>query len=70
LPAHYLNDGGLIQAVVGFDSLEGRAILPGHLDDPVDVSACKVSFYGTSLRRDPSMPESSPSESQARAAKG
>jgi len=50
LPAHYLNDGGLIQAIVGFDGLKGRAILPGHLDDPVDVSACEGSFYGASLR--------------------
>jgi hypothetical protein len=50
LPAHYLNDGSLIQPVVGLDGLKGRAILPGHLDDPVDVSACEGSFYGASLR--------------------
>jgi len=70
LPAHYLNDGGLIQPLVGFDGLKGRAILPGHPDDPVDVSACKGSFYGSTLRKDPTVPESSLSKLQARAAKG
>ena len=33
LPAHDLNDGGFIQAIVGLDSLKGGAILPGHLND-------------------------------------
>ena len=37
MPAHQIDDGGLIQAKLRFNRLEGGAVLPSHLHNARDV---------------------------------